>query len=334
LTERVLVTGTSGQDGSYLCERLLAEGCEVHGLTHGLPQPGTLAPGRGLSEADQERIIWHSGDLVDPVQVGDLVAEIAPSAIYNLAGISSVAQSWEMPRITALVTGVGAITLFEAALKLQERTSTPVRVVQASSAEIFGSPSEVPQTERTPISPVSPYGAAKAFAHHMAGAFRSRGLHVATVILYNHESPRRPPAFVTRKITSTVAAIAVGKAERLSLGNLDARRDWGWAPDYVDAMVRAARHDVPGDYIVATGESHSVREFVAAAFERAGIMDWQERVEVDPAFVRPVDPAEQLGDSSLARRELGWRPTVDFAEIVGRMVDADLAEHMAVSQER
>jgi GDPmannose 4,6-dehydratase len=196
--------------------------------------------------------------------------------------------------------------------------------VQASSAEVFGQPATSPQDEDTPVRPVNPYGAAKAYAHLMTGVYRSRDLHASSLVLYNHESPRRPRHFVTRKITSTVAAIARGEADRLVLGNLDARRDWGWAPDYVDAMVRAARADRPADYVVATGEGHTVRDFVAAAFAAAGIDDWAGLVEVDPAFVRPADATDLTGDATRARRELGWAPTVGFTELVARMVEADL----------
>ncbi len=212
----------------------------------------------------------------------------------------------------------------ESALQVQEKHGRPVRFVQASSAEIFGEPDRSPQDESTPVRPVNPYGAAKAYAHLMVDVYRRRDLHAVSAILYNHESPRRPEQFVTRKITSTVAAIAQGRAERLALGNLDARRDWGWAPDYVDAMVRAARAEAPRDYVIATGVARSVRDFVAAAFARAGIGDWEPLVVVDPEFVRPADPTELVGDATRARTALGWSPTVEFDEIVGRMVDADL----------
>jgi GDPmannose 4,6-dehydratase len=200
-----------------------------------------------------------------------------------------------------------------------------VRLVQASSAEIFGEASESPQTEGSTIRPVNPYGAAKAFAHLSAAVFRQRDVHVSSAILYNHESPRRHERFVTRKITSTVAAIARGDADELVLGNMEARRDWGWAPDYVDAMVRAARADQPADYVVATGRAHSVRDFVAAAFAAAGIDEWEHLVRQDAAFFRPADPTELVGDASRAREELGWTPTMEFAEIVRRMVATDLA---------
>jgi GDPmannose 4,6-dehydratase len=206
---------------------------------------------------------------------------------------------------------------------MQQRAGRPVRVFQASSAEMFGDPAESPQSETTPLRPRSPYGAAKAFAHNLVAVYRGRGLHACSGILFNHESPRRPETFVTRKITRAAALVAAGRQDSVALGNLDARRDWGWAPDYVDAMVRAVRHDLPGDYVIATGKAHSVREFVAAAFSAAGLPDWQRHVTVDPAFARPADAAELVGDSSRARAVLGWAPTLTFEEIVTRMVDAD-----------
>ena len=200
-----------------------------------------------------------------------------------------------------------------------------MRFVQASSAEIFGLPDRSPQDEDTPVRPANPYGAAKAFAHLMVDVYRHRGLHAVSLVLYNHESPRRPEQFVTRKITAGVAAISAGTASRLTLGNLAAVRDWGWAPDFVDAMVRAARADVPRDYVVATGESHSVEEFVAAAFRCVGIDDWASYVDVDPALFRPVDAQALTGDPTRIRTDLGWAPTVGFEDVVRRMVEADLA---------
>lgn len=227
--------------------------------------------------------------------------------------------------LTAEVTALGVARLLEHLWQAQDHSGKPVRFVQASSAEIFGDAPDAPQDESTPLHPTNPYGASKTFAHQLVGVYRGRGLHAVSAILYNHESPRRPPTFVTRKITRAAARIAQGVENELVLGNLDARRDWGWAPDYVDAMVRAARHPRPGDYVVATGSAHSVRDFVAAAFTRVGIADWQAHVRVDQALIRPSDATLQLGDSTRARTELGWEPTVDFVELVGRMVDADLA---------
>jgi GDPmannose 4,6-dehydratase len=311
---RAFVTGISGQDGSYLAERLLAEGAEVHALAHS-DEPLPHCPGVEL----------HAGDLTRVDEVRSLLLDLAPDEIYNLAAVSSVARSWAEPDLTARVNGMAAVALMESALRLQEKGGRAVRLVQASSAEIFGQPSVTPQDEDTSIRPVNPYGAAKAYAHLMVEVYRHRDLHAVSAILYNHESPRRPAQFVTRKITSTVAAIAHGRAERLTLGNLDARRDWGWAPDYVDAMLRAARADAARDYVIATGVGHSVRDFVAAAFQHAGIDEWSSLVRVDEEFARPVDAGDLTGDPSRARTELGWAPTVDFDEIVGRMVDADLA---------
>src|SRR6478752_10370520 len=311
------ITGITGQDGGYLAEQLLAQGSSVHGLVRAAAE---VAP----TVAAYPGVLLHVADLTDTAAVAGLLAEIAPDEIYNLAGISSVARSWQEPVATGAVSGLAAAGVLQAAWDLAERAGRRVAVVQASSAEIFGNPTTAPQNEDTPIAPVTPYGAAKAYAHHMARVYRGRGLHASTVILYNHESPRRPPAFVTRKITQGAAMIARGEQDELALGNLDARRDWGWAPDYVGAMVRAARHDRPDDYVIATGEAHSVREFVAAAFTAAGIDDWERYVRVDPAFVRPVDAVELTGDASRARTVLGWAPTVGFDDVVARMVRADL----------
>jgi GDPmannose 4,6-dehydratase len=308
---RALVTGIGGQDGSYLVEQLVAEGVEVHGLTH-----------RSASQT-MSGVELHVGDITHTDDVRRLVLDLEPDEIYNLAAVSSVARSWEEPDRTAAVNGTGAVGVLDAAFRLQQGVGRTVRVVQASSAEIFGEPDRSPQDEHTPLRPVNPYGAAKAYAHSMCGIYRQRGLHVSAVILYNHESPRRPPHFVTRRVAAAVAAISRGEADRLTLGNLDARRDWGWAPDYVDAMVRAARADDPQDFVIATGVSHSVRDLVAAAFSHVGIEDWEGLVEVDPALARPVDAAELVGDATNAREVLGWTPTVGFAELIARLVAAE-----------
>ncbi len=311
MTARSLITGIGGQDGSYLAERLVAEGCEVHALVHDADGPPSHCP---------DEVVLHTGDVADVDATRRLVLEVAPTEVYNLAALSSVAQSWDEPDLTARVNGLGAVGLMESA----RLVGPDVRFVQASSAEIFGQPDRSPQDERTPVRPVSPYGAAKAYAHLYAGVARRQGRHVSSLVLYNHESPRRPERFVTRKITSGVAAIARGEADHLTLGNLDARRDWGWAPDYVDALVRAARADAPDDYVVATGRAHSVRDFVAAAFTAAGIEDWEPLVRQDAAFLRPADATELVGDASRAHEVLGWAPTVDFDQVVARMVAADL----------
>jgi GDPmannose 4,6-dehydratase len=314
-TQVVLVTGVTGQDGSYLAERLVAEGHEVHGLVF-----------RSDESTAPDGVTTHAGDLTEFDALADLVREVSPDLVFNLAGISSVATSWEQPVLTAQTTGVAAVALLDACWSEQERRGEQVRFLQASSAEIFGQADRSPQDESTPVRPVNPYGAAKAYAHHATSVYRERGLHASSLILFNHESPRRPPTFVTRKITSGVAAIVRGEQDALALGNLDARRDWGWAPDYVDAMVRAVRHDVADEYVVATGEAHSVGEFVEAAFAHAGIRDWARVVTQDERFMRPVDATLLCGDAGRARSVLGWRTTLTFPEIVGRMVDADLAE--------
>lgn len=312
---RALITGVGGQDGTYLAENLLARGTEVHALV--------LADERATHVPSD--VVLHVGDVCDVETTRRLMLDIGPDEIYNLAAISSVAQSWEWPDLAALVNGTAAVALLESAFQLQSHADRDVKFVQASSAEIFGQPATSPQDETTPVHPLNPYGAAKAYAHLMVDVYRTRGLHASSLVLYNHESPRRPERFVTRKITSTVAAIAQGRAHELVLGNLDARRDWGWAPDYVAAMSLAAAAPQPGDYVVATGRSRSVREFVASAFDHVGIEDWTDLVVVDPSFVRPADATDLVGDASRARTHLGWSPSVTFTDLVAQMVDADLA---------
>jgi GDPmannose 4,6-dehydratase len=309
-----LVTGPTGQDGSYLVERLLTTGWKVHGLVRAADR----------TRAMPREITWHEGDLRGADDLRRVVHDVAPDRLYNLAGISSVAQSWREPELTTAVNAAAVTTLLEAAWRLQEDRGRQVRFLQASSAEIFGTADQVPQTEITPLRPVNPYGATKAFAHHMVSVYRGRGLHASNCILYNHESPRRPESFVTRKITATAARIARGEQEELVLGSLDVRRDWGWAPDFVEAMLLAAGHDQAGDYVIATGRDHSVRDFVTAAFARAGVQDWEHRVRTDPGLARPADAPVLVGDASRAQRILGWLPTMTFEEIVAAMVDADL----------
>jgi GDPmannose 4,6-dehydratase len=313
-----LITGITGQDGGYLAERLVADNWQVHGLVHA---------GNGQAEQLRARtpsVVLHEGDLAETAAVHDLVAAVEPEEVYNLGGISSVALSWEQPLRTAQVSGLGAGAVLEAAWQLSERSGRAVRVLQASSAEIFGIPERSPQSETTPVAPISPYGAAKAFAHHLVGVYRARGMYAASCILYNHESPRRPAQFVTRKITRAAAMIAAGRQDSLALGNVAVRRDWGWAPDYVDAMVRAIRYRAPHDFVIATGESHSLIDFLATAFAEAGLGDWHEYVAIDDAFTRPVEAAELVGDAGKARSLLNWRPTVSFEEMVRRMVEHDV----------
>ena len=312
-----LITGANGQDGGYLVERLLADGHEVHGLCHSQAGADALVARFPLAHG-------HVGDLADAAGLEAIITAVEPTRLYNLAGNTSVARSWEFPTDTADVLGVGAVRLLDAAWRLQERTSMPVRFLQASSAELFGDTTELRQSESTPVAPVTPYGAAKAFAHQMVGVYRARGMFASAAILYNHESPRRPAAFVARKISIEVARISLGLSDSLVLGNIDVKRDWGYAPDYVDAMIRILDAESPNNYIVASGQAHSVREFVECAFEHVGISDWQRFVTIDPGLYRPADPQQLVGDP--ARLEgLGWRPTVDFSGLVKIMVDSDLA---------
>ena len=313
-----LVTGISGQDGSYLAESLLARGYELHGIVR------SGSPADLTESAAALRATLHQIDITDTSALGALVSEVAPDEIYNLAAVSSVFRSWAEPVYTAEVNALPVAALLEAAWTAQNATGKQVRLVQASSAELFGQAAESPQNENTPIRPSSPYGAAKAYAHHMVGVYRQRGLFASNCILYNHESPRRPEAFVTRKITASVARISRGLQDSLELGSLESRRDWGWAPDYVDALQRAVSADAPDDFVIATGVTHSISDFVSAAFARVGISDWTSLVTINDAFSRPVDPAEQVGDASKARELLGWKPTMTFEDIVGAMVDADL----------
>jgi len=304
-----LITGVTGQDGTYLSRALLSDDVEVHGLV----RPGSTKP-------VEQGVNTHVGDIADEKALVELVERLQPDELYHLAGQSSVAASWADPVDTVRHTGEPTAALLHAVSEKSPHT----RFVLASSAEIFGR-APAPQTESTPIAPVSPYGAAKALGHHLVGGYRQRSLHASSCILYNHESPLRPERFVTRKITAAAARIARGHQDSLTLGNLDAARDWGWAPDIVEALRLAAAHSTPGDYVIGTGVLHTVREFVAAALTAAGIDDWESRIVVDESLLRPVDPPTQRADSTKAFTELGWRPTVDFAELVERMVQNDLA---------
>lgn len=307
-----LITGITGQDGRYLSRDLVQRGYRVHGVV----RPG--------GDHTVEGAELHLCDVRDSDRLRSLVLDLHPDEVYSLAGQTSVAASWDDPVGTLASTGTPVGVLLDAAWQLQQSGLGP-RVVQASSAEIFGNAAESPQNESTRIAPVSPYGAAKALGHFLVGSYRARGLHASSVILYNHESPLRPNSFVTRKITQGVARISRGRDDTLTLGTLDVRRDWGWAPDYVEAMRLAVTHESGDDYVIGTGISHTVREFAQEAFAAAGITDWERHVRLDPAFARPADPTLQVADSSKARRVLGWEPTAGFRDVVQRMVEADLA---------
>ncbi|MDA8068620.1 MAG: GDP-mannose 4,6-dehydratase [Actinomycetota bacterium] len=313
---RALITGITGQDGSYLAELLLEQGYEVHGMVR-------RASTEKFERIDhlRDRVRLHQGDLLDHRSLVDALRASRPDEVYNLAAMSFVATSWIQPTLTAEFTGTGVTRLLEAV-----REACPqARFYQASSSEMFGKVLEVPQTETTPFYPRSPYGVAKVYGHFITVNYReSYGLHASSGILFNHESPRRGLEFVTRKITWHAAAIKLGLRSELSLGNLDAKRDWGFAGDYVKAMWLMLSQDEPEDYVIATGETHSVRECLELAFDHAGL-PVDEYVRLDPALHRPAEVEHLIGDAGKARRRLGWEPEVGFEQLIRMMVDSDLA---------
>jgi GDPmannose 4,6-dehydratase len=314
--KRALITGIGGQDGSYLSELLLEAGYEVVGLV----RPGAAAYDNLAALAGQ--IELYEADLLNQTSLAQALRAASPTEIYNLAAPSFVPASWEQPVQTAEFAAVGATALLEAVRSVEPA----IRFYQASSSEIFGEPRESPQTEQTALAPVTPYGVAKAYAHFIVHSYRRLyGLFACSGILYNHESPRRPLQYLPRKVAHGAAAISLGLQEELVLGDLDARRDWGFAGDYVRAMWLMLQQDEPDDYVIASGESHSVRELVQSAFGHVGL-DWQQHVRVDPALQRgPAELRRLVGDPSHARTQLSWEPEVDFAELVRMLVDADVA---------
>jgi GDPmannose 4,6-dehydratase len=322
VSKRAFITGVTGQDGSYLAELLLSKGYEVHGLVR---RTSTVTRTRidhlYVDPHDPSaKFFLHYGDLTDALRLRDLLDQIVPDEVYNLAAQSHVRVSFDEPAFTVEVTGMGAMHLLEAV----RRMKSPAKFYQASSSEMFGKVAEVPQSERTPLHPRSPYACAKVFAHYQTQNYREAyNLFACSGILFNHESPRRGESFVTRKITRAVARIKLGLQDTLYLGNLDAKRDWGFAPDYVDAMWRMLQRDQPDDYVVATGETHSVAEFLGHAFSHLDL-DWKKYVRIDPRFERPSEVDLLLGDASKAERLLGWEPHTKFEELVRIMVDSDL----------
>ena len=312
---RALITGITGQDGSYLADLLLEKGYEVHGMVR-----------RASTETFQrlqhirDDIVLHTGDLLDQRSLGDVLRSCQPHEIYNLAAMSFVAASWSQPVLTAEFTALGVTRMLEA----MREVNADARFYQASSSEMFGKVREVPQNERTPFYPRSPYGVAKVYGHHVTVNYReSYDLFACSGISFNHESPRRGLEFVTRKVSHAAAAIKLGLADELLLGNLDAERDWGYAKDYVEAMWLMLQQDEPGDYVIATGQAHSVRELVEVAFAHVGL-DPERYVGTDPRFLRPAEVEHLVGDYSKAREELGWEPRTGFEELVRLMVDSDL----------
>jgi GDPmannose 4,6-dehydratase len=317
MTRSALITGITGQDGSYLAELLLEQGYEVHGMVR---RASTEKFDR--IEHLRERITLHQGDLLDHRSLVDTIRAAKPTEIYNLAAMSFVAVSWIQPTLTAEFTGVGVTRMLEAV-----REAAPeARFYQASSSEMFGKVLEVPQTETTPFYPRSPYGVAKVYGHFITVNYReSYDLYACCGILFNHESERRGLEFVTRKITWHAAAIRHGLRDELALGNLDAERDWGYAKDYVEAMYLMLQQDDPDDYVIATGEINTVRDCVRIAFDEAGVDDWERYVRLDPAFLRPAEVDQLIGDPAKAKARLGWEPRTNFEQLIRLMTRSDLA---------
>jgi GDPmannose 4,6-dehydratase len=317
-TKRALITGITGQDGSYLAELLLGKGYEVFGLTRRLS-----AANYWRIEHLLDRLTLIPGDLLDQLSLIRVLERVRPQELYNLAAMSFVPASWDQPMLTGEFNSQGVTRVLEAV-----RVVDPsIRIYQASSSEMYGKVREVPQVETTPFYPRSPYGVSKVFAHYITVNYReSYNLFAVSGILFNHESPRRGLEFVTRKVTDGVAKIKAGTTTELRLGNLDAQRDWGFAGDYVRAMWMMLQQDEPDDYVIATGESHSVQELVEIAFGHAGL-DWKKHVVMDPAFLRPAEVDHLIGDPAKAREKFGWTPSVTFKQLVTMMVDADMERH-------
>lgn len=315
MKKKALITGITGQDGSYLSELLLEKGYEVYGMV----RRASVERFDRIAHI-QDRVNLVQGDLTDQSSLDEAVKTIQPDEVYNLAAQSFVPTSWNQPTLTGEVTGIGTTRLLESVRKIKP----DARFYQASSSEMFGKVREVPQTEMTPFHPRSPYGVAKVYGHFITVNYReSYNIFACSGILFNHESPRRGLEFVTRKITSHVAKIKLGLANELRLGNMDAKRDWGFAGDYVEAMWLMLQQSEPDDFVVAMGETHSVQEFVELAFGHAGL-DWKKYVVIDPKFMRPAEVDLLVGSPEKAKAKLGWKPKVSFAELVKMMVDADL----------
>jgi GDPmannose 4,6-dehydratase len=327
--KKALITGITGQDGSYLAELLLAKGYEVHGI---IRRASTFNTGRidhlyKDLHVNGVKLFLHYGDLSDSTNLIKLLYRIRPDEIYNLAAQSHVRVSFDIPEYTGDVTALGAVRILEAI----RETGLTAKFYQASSSEMYGKVQEVPQRETTPFYPRSPYAVAKAYAYWMTVNYReSYGMFAANGILFNHESPRRGETFVTRKITRAAVSIEAGLQDKLFLGNLDARRDWGYAKEYVEAMWLMLQQEKPDDYVIATGETHSVREFLDEAFSHVGL-DWEDYVAIDPKYYRPAEVDLLVGDGSKASMALGWKPTTHFKDLVRLMVDADRAA-LTVSQ--
>ena len=322
-----LITGITGQDGLYLAELLLAKGYDVHGIIRGQNNPKVELVSRLLPEVQ-----LHTGDLTDLSSLMRAMRDAQPDEVYNLGAVSFVAYSWENAQVTSDVTALGVLNMLEAIRLHVGDDPTRVRFYQASSSEMFGKVQQVPQTEATLLWPRSPYGVAKVYGHYMTINYReSYGMHASSGILFNHESPRRGPEFVTRKVSQAVARIKLGLQDHITMGNLEAQRDWGFAGDYVEAMWLMLQQATGDDYVICTGETHSIRDLLDAAFGHVGIDDWEHLVRRDPKFIRPAEVDLLIGDASKAREKLGWAPKVTFCELVKMMVDNDLIEQKALA---
>jgi GDPmannose 4,6-dehydratase len=316
-----LITGITGQDGLYLSELLLSKGYEVHGVIRGQNNPR-----RQLVETLVPDVQLHNGDLTDMSSLMRALRDSQPDEVYNLGAVSFVAYSWENAFVTSDVTGMGVLNMLEAVRLHAGDDASAVRFYQASSSEMFGKVQQVPQSEETLLWPRSPYGVSKVYGHYMTINYReSYGMHASSGILFNHESPRRGEEFVTRKVSKAVAAIKLGLQDEIVMGNLDARRDWGFAGDYVNAMWLMLQQDEADDYVISTGETHSIEELLTVAFGHVGIDDWKQYVRQDPRFMRPAEVDLLIGDATKARTKLGWQPEVGFEELVRMMVDSDMA---------
>jgi GDPmannose 4,6-dehydratase len=323
--KRALITGITGQDGRHLSQLLSEKGYEVFGLVRGQANPKI-----DMVQAENPALELVEGDLRDLSSLIAVIEQVQPDEVYNLGAISFVQLSFKQAELTAEITGIGALRMLEAMRIVGGSQNNPIRFYQASSSEMFGKVHEVPQSETTPFHPRSPYGVAKVFGHYTTLNYREAyGLHASSGILFNHEGPRRGIEFVTRKITNAVARIKLGLQHEITMGNIDSSRDWGYAGDYVEAMWMMLQQPEPDDYVIATGETHTIREFLDVAFNLAGISDWEPYVKQDPRFYRPAEVDLLIGDASKAHSKLGWKPRVSFEELVKMMYEHDLAEESA-----
>jgi GDPmannose 4,6-dehydratase len=323
--KRALITGITGQDGRHLSQFLAAKGYQVFGLVHGQANPKI-----DLVQGENPALELLEGDLRDLSSLIAVVEQVQPDEVYNLGAISFVQLSFKQAELTAEITGLGVLRMLEAVRIVGGTDNNPIRFYQASSSEMFGKVQQTPQTETTTFHPRSPYGAAKVFGHYTTVNYREAyGIRASSGILFNHEGPKRGLEFVTRKVTNSVARIQLGLQEVITMGNIDSSRDWGYAGDYVEAMWMMLQQDEPDDFVIATGETHSIRDLLDVAFRHAGIDDWTPYVRQDPRFYRPAEVDLLIGDSSKARRQLGWKPLVSFDELVRMMYEHDLAEESA-----